>query len=133
MNIVRKYVYSIHNLHLRLRYHRKLSPKSLAQLCTEAGITSAHWYSIEKGRVGTLPEETLNSIQEALGKDLSLPVPEEPKITVEDVSNPNPSVSCTEPLQSQVPTCYPVEVVDQPHSYTGNYVAYHLNHFFFSE
>lgn len=133
MDIIRKYVYSIHNLQHRVRYHRKLSSKSLALLCTEAGITSAHWYSIEKGRVGTLPEDTLNAIQDALGKDLSLPVPGEPSITVEDVSNPTPSVSCTEPLQSQVPTCHPVEVVDQPHSYTGNYGGYQLNHFCFSE
>lgn len=107
MDIIRKYTYSIHNLSYRLRYHRKLSDKLLCQLCEDAGITSAHWYSIEKGRVKTLPEETLQSIEQALGKSLSLSVPGEP-ILLEDEGRKNVSVP-GEPPQSQSSSVPPAQ------------------------
>lgn len=56
----------------RIKKARKLCDRPLSFLATDAGMSAANWYRIEKGEVKTLPIETVRAIEAALGVDLGV-------------------------------------------------------------
>lgn len=56
----------------KIKECRLASPKSLAELAAEAGISVPHWNRIENEKVLELPLETLRGIERALSADLGV-------------------------------------------------------------
>lgn len=83
MRIEIKHHYDIPNLGYRIRYHRKVSGRTVYYLCDKCGFTSGHWFRIEHEDLVCLPQSTLEAISKVLEADLTLPVPKEPMVADE--------------------------------------------------
>ncbi|MBP0017187.1 MAG: hypothetical protein J7647_06460 [Cyanobacteria bacterium SBLK] len=49
-----------------LRNTAKNSGKSISQICRDAEITTAYWYSLLKGKYESIADETLKKLEKAL-------------------------------------------------------------------
>jgi transcriptional regulator with XRE-family HTH domain len=72
MDVVRQIRVSAPDLEKRIKELREASGKSAQALATEAGISTAYWYQIEKGDRQYITEEVLKGIEKALGVDLGV-------------------------------------------------------------
>lgn len=72
MDVVRQIRVTVPDLEKRIKQGRELSGRSAQSLATEAGISTAYWYQIEKGDRKYITEEVLRGIEKALGIDLGV-------------------------------------------------------------
>lgn len=72
MDVVRQIRVTIPDLEKRIKELREASGKSAQSLATEAGISTAYWYQIEKGERQYITEEVLRGIEKALGVDFGV-------------------------------------------------------------
>ena len=72
MDVVRQIRVSVPDLEKRIKKLREVSGKSAQSLATEAGISTAYWYQIEKGERQYITEEVLKGIEKALNVDFGV-------------------------------------------------------------
>jgi transcriptional regulator with XRE-family HTH domain len=72
MDVVRQIRVSVPDLEKRIKELRELSGRSAQALATEAGISTAYWYQIEKGERQYITEEVLRGIEKALSVDFGV-------------------------------------------------------------
>ncbi|WP_242025304.1 helix-turn-helix transcriptional regulator [Leptolyngbya sp. FACHB-36] len=72
MDVVRQIRVSVPELEKQVKELRESSGKSAQTLATEAGISTAYWYQIEKGERQYITEEVLRGIERALGVDFGV-------------------------------------------------------------
>lgn len=72
MDVVRQIRVTIPDLEKRIKKLREASGKSAQTLATEAGISTAYWYQIEKGERQYITEEVLRGIEKALSIDFDV-------------------------------------------------------------
>lgn len=75
MDVVRQIRVSVPDLEKRIKSLRESSGKSAQILATEAGISTAYWYQIEKGERQYITEEVLKGIERALNVDFGVNFP----------------------------------------------------------
>lgn len=67
VDVVRQIRVTVPDLEKKIKTLRESSGKSAQTLATEAGISTAYWYQIEKGERQYITEEVLRGIERALG------------------------------------------------------------------
>jgi transcriptional regulator with XRE-family HTH domain len=72
MDVVRQIRVSVPDLEKRIKELRELSGRSAQALATEAGISTAYWYQIEKGERQYITVEVLRGIEKALSVDFGV-------------------------------------------------------------
>ena len=72
MDVVRQTRVTVPDLEKRIKELREASGRSAQSLATEAGISTAYWYQIEKGDRQYITEDVLRGIEKALGVDLGV-------------------------------------------------------------
>lgn len=72
IDVVRQIRVTVPDLEKRIRELRESSGKSAQSLATEAGISTAYWYQIEKGERQYITEEVLRGIERALNADFGV-------------------------------------------------------------
>lgn len=72
MKIVRQIEFDYPSLGSKVKELRIASGKTPQVLATDAGISQAYWYQIEKGDRKYITEEILRGIEKALGCDLGV-------------------------------------------------------------
>lgn len=63
---------SVKGLGEKIRCARKLSKKSLKQLCIESKLSYTYWYKVEKEEIDSLSLATLEKMQNSLGVDFGV-------------------------------------------------------------
>ena len=72
MDVVKQVRISVPDLESRIKRHREQSGRSAQSLATEAGISTAYWYQIEKGERQYITEDVLRGIERALKVDFGV-------------------------------------------------------------
>ena len=72
MKVVKTIGVEVSGLGERIKKARTSDSRSLTQLAALANMTTANWYRIEGEKFNTLPYETLQNIEKALGIDLNV-------------------------------------------------------------
>lgn len=72
MKITITRIVEVEGLGDRIRKERKASPKTITQLAAEAGISVAYWNRIETEKLVSLPIETLQAVENALGVEFEI-------------------------------------------------------------
>lgn len=72
VDVVRQIRVGVPDLEKRIKELREASGRSAQSLATEAGISTAYWYEIEKGNRQYITEEVLRGIEKALNTDFGV-------------------------------------------------------------
>jgi transcriptional regulator with XRE-family HTH domain len=72
MEVVKQVKIIVPDLASRIKQFREKDGRSVQVLATAAGISTAYWYEIEKGKRHWISEEVLRGIENALGVDLGV-------------------------------------------------------------
>lgn len=72
MEVVKQVKIIVPDLASRIKQFREKDGRSVQVLATAAGISTAYWYEIEKGKRHWMSEEVLRGIENALGVDLGV-------------------------------------------------------------
>lgn len=72
VDVVRQIRVTVPDLEKRIKELREASGRSAQSLATEARISTAYWYQIEKGERQYITEEVLRGIEKALGVDFGV-------------------------------------------------------------
>ncbi|BAS55354.1 XRE family transcriptional regulator [Leptolyngbya boryana NIES-2135] len=72
VDVVRQIRVTVPDLEKRIKELREASGRSAQALATEAGISTAYWYEIEKGKRQYITEDVLRGIERALDTDFGV-------------------------------------------------------------
>lgn len=71
MKVTRTITVDTPGLGKRIKTAREADPRSLTDICSAVGMTTANWYRIEAEKQ-VLPESTLRKIETVLGVDFGI-------------------------------------------------------------